>query len=344
MKRRTTIKDVAKEAGVSIALVSLVMHAKFDADGKPDCKVRKETARKVLDAIDKLKYIPNNAAAQISNGRSGTIAVITSDISSSFFSEICGQIEKLAYEAGLSVIFASSGESESKFEKVVRSAIRLGVDGMIIVPPTTNVAVMSEIEQLDIPVVFLERDIPEYTQAGKVLLDNAKACHLAIDTLHKSGYKRIGLISYDMNISTILDKDRLYAEEMEKAGIGEFTRIYKVPHEIDDSRMELILSELKSEGIEALFLPTKRVTMRVIKAALKLGWKLPDDLAVVGFDHSDAFDVYTPQISHIFQSIPALASSSFEMLMKMIEDRSAAAKIVLEPTIVSRGSSAPKKF
>lgn len=343
MKRRTTIKDVAKEAGVSIALVSMVMHAKFDEEGKPDCNIRKETAQKVLAAIDKLKYIPNNAAAQISNGRSGNIAVITSDISSSFFSEICGQIEALAYEAGLNVIFASSGESEKKFDKVVYSAIRLGVDGMIIVPPTTNVSVMRKIEQFDIPVVFLERDIPDYAPAGRVILDNAMACHLVVDHLHRSGYDRIALISYDLDISTIIDKDRLYSEAMEEAGIGQYTRIYKVPHGIDDERMEKVIRELKEEGVEALFLPTKRVTMRVIKAAMKMGLRLPDDLAVVGFDHSEAFDVYQPQISHIFQSIPDLASCSFGMLMKMIEDRSAADRVILKPELVVRGSSAPLK-
>ncbi len=343
MKKRATIKDVAKEAGVSIALVSMVMHAKFDENGNPDCNVRKETARKVLDAVEKLKYIPNKAAAQISNGRSGIIAVITSDIASSFFSEICRQIENLAYEAGLSVIFASSDEKVEKFDNVVTSAIKLGVDGMIIVPPTTNVETMRKIEEFDIPAVFLERDIPDYAPAGRVTLDNRKACELAVQHLYDGGYRNIGQISYDMNISTIHKKDEYYIEKMNGLGLGQYAKVRKVPHAIDDNAMEKVLRTALDEGVEALFLPTKRVTLRVIKAARRMGLTLPRDLAVVGFDHSDVFDIYEPAVSYIYQSIPDLARESFTMLLEMISDHSKARHTVLEPSIVCQGSSAPKK-
>ena len=119
MVKRVTIKDVAKEAGVSIALVSMVLNSNIGPDGKPDCPVRKETAKRILRAVAKLGYIPNKAAASIRSGRTYTIAVITSDISSSFFSEISKYIENLAYDQGYNIIFASSDENPVKLSKVV---------------------------------------------------------------------------------------------------------------------------------------------------------------------------------------------------------------------------------
>ena len=88
MVKRVTIKDVAKDAGVSIALVSMVLNSNIGPDGKPDCNVRKETAKRILQSVAKLGYIPNKAAASIRSGKTNIIAVITSDISNSFFSEI----------------------------------------------------------------------------------------------------------------------------------------------------------------------------------------------------------------------------------------------------------------
>lgn len=94
--KRVTIKDIATEAGVSIALVSFVMNNK--ADGKDTYRVNKETAQRILEVAQKLNYQPNNAARTLRSGKTNTIGVIVSDISNKFFADIARCIENHAYK------------------------------------------------------------------------------------------------------------------------------------------------------------------------------------------------------------------------------------------------------
>ena len=109
--KRITIRDVAREAKVSVTLVSFVMNAKRDKDGNLDCPVNAETAKRVLRVAQKLGYRRNFAAASLRSGRSNSIAVIPNDISNKFFAGISRCIEDKAKSYGYTVLFASSDES-----------------------------------------------------------------------------------------------------------------------------------------------------------------------------------------------------------------------------------------
>lgn len=344
MKRRVTIKDVAREAGVSTAAVSLVLHARFDEEGNPDCRIGKETAAKILEAIDRLHYIPSGAAAQISNGRSGNIGVITADISSNFFSDICRHIENKAFDAGYNTLFASTDEKPERLEKVIYSMIRLGVDGLIIVPPSTDASALEALEDRDIPVVFLERDIPDYQGASRLLLDNAEACRLAVNELYDEGYRRIEHLSFDMDISTIKEKESGYFREMEKLGLSSLAKTRKVSQNVTMAELMEVISQAKTEGTEAFFIPTNRLTIQTITALAKLGLNVPDDIAIVGFDRHRFFDVYTPYISHIYQDTKELAGRSFDMLVDMIENKAPGRLEMLKPQLIKGGSSIKKSL
>lgn len=107
--RKVTIKDIATEAGVSIALVSFVMNNK--ADGKETYRVNKETAQRILEVAEKLNYQPNNAARTLRSGKTNTIGVIVSDISNKFFADIARCIEDRAYKHKYTVLFGSNGRT-----------------------------------------------------------------------------------------------------------------------------------------------------------------------------------------------------------------------------------------
>ena len=105
--KRITIRDVAREAKVSVTLVSFVMNAKRDKDGNLDCPVNAETAKRVLQVAQKLGYRRNFAAASLRSGRSNSIAVIPNDISNKFFAGISRCIEDKAKSYGYTVLFAA---------------------------------------------------------------------------------------------------------------------------------------------------------------------------------------------------------------------------------------------
>ena len=130
--KRVTIKDIATEAGVSIALVSFVMNNK--ADGKETYRVNKETAQRILEVAQKLNYQPNNAARTLRSGKTNTIGVIVSDISNKFFADIARCIENHAYKHKYTVLFGSTDENPQKLENLVEVFRNKGIDGLIVVP------------------------------------------------------------------------------------------------------------------------------------------------------------------------------------------------------------------
>ena len=342
MKKRVTIKDVAKEAGVSIAMVSLVVNSKLDGQGNPVCSVRKETARKIFDAVKKTGYIPNRAASAIRSGRSYTIAVITSDISSNFFSELCRHIENIAYDQGYNVLFASSDENPVKFNQILNSMLKLNVDGMIILPPPHGENAIENLSYMDIPVVLLERDLPGLENFGRVQLDNAAADRMAVEELYHSGYRNIELIVHDMDISTIRSRVAGYREMMTGLGLKDRIKIHYINRMEDLDSMTALLKNIMEHGCEAVYLASNSISILTLQAINRLQIKVPEELAVVGFDNSAVYNMATPYTTHVQEPVRELGEESFNMLMDMIEDRTSAKTVRLLPSLVRGGSSAPK--
>ncbi len=339
MKKRITIKDVAREAGVSIALVSMALNSRVGKDGKSNCKVKQETISRIREVSERLGYIPNNAAAQISSGRSRTIGVITSIMDSQFFTEICKHIERYAYSAGYSVILSSADENAGKLYDAVHKAVGIGVDGMLVIPPAAGAEIMEAARDLHIPVVFLERDMPDYSPAGRVLLDNEKACMLAVKGLKDNGYTRIEQLTMDLEVTTVISKKEYYLKAMDELGLSDFAHISTVPEGITTEDLVKLIAERLECGAEAFFIPSNDLTVSVLGALRNMGLKTPDDVAIVGFDSCSIFDLHSPSIAHIKEPTEEFARHGFDLLMGMMSGEDTPRTLLLEPTFVPGGSS-----
>ena len=217
---KVTIKDVAKEAGVSISLVSFVMNnVRNEQDGeKKKYSVNEETASKILEVAGRLGYRPNKAASSLRSGRQYTIGVITSDIANHFFSDIARYIENVAYKNGYTVLFASTDESASKTESLVDTFLDNSVDGMIIAPCKGSAASVKKVVDANIPTVLIDRDIPE-VNCGKVLLDNFKAGKMAAEHLISAGCRKIEMVNYTLGISSMTERELGYRKAMDDNGV-----------------------------------------------------------------------------------------------------------------------------
>ena len=192
--KKVTIRDVAREAGVSVTLVSFVMNAKMGKDGRLDCPVNPGTAARVLEVAKRLGYRCNNAAASLRSGKSHSIAVIVSDIANPFFAEICRNLENIAYKAGYTVIFASSEENPTKLEHLVDTMVGFNVEGLIVAPCLGAEGALSRAINVGIPTVLIDRDIPG-EGFGRVLVDNVDAGIMATKYLIHQGFGKIEMIS-----------------------------------------------------------------------------------------------------------------------------------------------------
>jgi len=339
--KRITIRDVAREAGVSVTLVSFVMNAKRDKDGRLDCPVNPETAKRVLSVAQRLGYRRNFAAASLRSGRSNTIAVIPNDISNKFFAGISRCIEEEANKSGYTVFFASSEESADRLTNVIDAVLAHNVDGLIVAPCTNGESALARALDGKVPVVLLDRDIEDLDTVGKVLLDDVAAGQMATQLLIDNGYRNVEMISYTLGISSLSERENGYRKAMMDNEVYDKARVHYTTYATAADDIENVIKDAVKRGVDGLFLPTYSLSAQVLTAMKKLGLKTPQDLAIVGFDESDIYSLYETTVSHIVQPLKELGEKSVEVLIDMIQGKEAQT-IVLKPALKLGGSTEKK--
>lgn len=320
--KKVTIRDVAREAGVSVTLVSFVMNAKMGKDGRLDCPVNPDTAERVLQVAKRLGYRRNNAAASLRSGRSHSIAVIVSDIANPFFAEICRNIENIAYKAGYTVIFASSEENPQKLAHLVETMVGYNVEGLIVAPCLGGEPALARALSIGIPTVLIDRNMPG-EEFGRVLVDNVDAGKMATKYLIHQGFGKIEMFTYKSGVTSLTDRESGYTMAMEEAGLKDDVRIHKIEYETEAAKKDVIevFRDAVKRGTEAFILPTKRIAMYGFNALNVLGLNMPKDFSFVCFDESDVYELNKPVVPHIIQPLAEIATKSFDLLQKMIDGK-----------------------
>lgn len=340
--KKITIKDVAREAGVSVTLVSFVMNAKMGKDGRLDCPVNPETADRVLKIAKKLGYRRNAAAASLRSGRSNTIAVITTDISNNYFAGISRHIEDKAYKYGYTVLFGSSDEDAGKLDAVMDTVLAYNIDGVIVAPVAGGEKAILKAIDARVPVVLLDRDVEGVDNVGKVLLDDVTAGRMATDLLVSKGYRKIEMMSYNLGISSLLERENGYRQSMEDHGLKDLMKVHYTSYGNVERDVDEMVKSAVDRKVEALFLPTYTLSAKTLSAMRRMHVKTPDDLAVVAFDRSDVYALYENTVAHIVQPLRELGEKSVELLHDMIENNTAESTIILKPELVMGGSAESK--
>lgn len=321
MPKNVTIKDIAAQAGVSIALVSFVMNNRIEADGKQKYRVSETTRKRILEIAKKLNYQPNFAARTLRRGRSMVIGALLSDISNVFYGEIAKQLEDIAFHHGYTVLFGSTDESPEKMERLVRSFIDKGVEGFIIVPCEGSERILRHIYNIGIPLVIMDRkdyDIP----APKVVLNGEEAMKNAVNLLVKKGITNIEMMSYTMRVSSISDREVGFLESMKALGAGdEDIRIHRLPFDrIQEATNEIIPSILE-RNVKGLVFATNSLSVAAIGKLFSMGISIQQDVHIVGFDNSEVYNLFTPAIPHVCQPIDRICKETLSLLFGILEKK-----------------------
>lgn len=320
MSKNVTIKDIAAEAGVSIALVSFVMNNRIEADGKQKYRVSETTRERILEVARKLNYQPNAAARTLRCGRSRVIGVILSDISNVFYGEIARQLEEQAFKQGYTVLFGSTDECPEKLDRIARSFIDKGVEGFIVVPCEGSENSLRHIRSLNIPLVIMDRKDMDIL-VPKVVLDNKAAMKKAVEILADKGFRKVEMLSYTMRVSSISDREAGYLEMMQELGVEpDQAQIHRIPFENVSGATEQMVPDLIARGVEGLVFATNSLAIAAIKKLFSMGIRLQQDIYLVGFDNSDVYDMFNPPIPHIRQPIGRICSEALTLLFDLMEN------------------------
>ena len=329
VSQEVTIRDVAEAAGVSISLVSFVLNARRGPGGEYLCSASQKTAERLVATAARLGYHRNKAASSLRTGRNDTIGVIVSDISNTCFGQICRKIEKLATELGYLTLFASTDDRKESFRQLVDKFLYSGVDGFIIAPCNGVEDSIAKILKRRLPVVLFDRDLPGMEGVGRVLLDNEKAGRCAVRLLTRQGCRHIGLVRYETDIPTLIAREAGCRLEAQQDGIPFTSAI--LARETMRRDMVSVLHNAREEGVDAIIFPSNAITIDGISAINELGFDVPGDFAVVGFDQEDRSEIFTPGYSFVNQPTKLVAEYSFRMLSSAIRDNGALETRIINP-------------
>lgn len=335
MEKKIALKDVAHHIGVSTALVSYVLNGK-----QKEARVGADMAKKIKKAAAELNYQPNLIAKSLKMGKTKTIGLIVADISNPFFSTIARIIEDEAKKHGYVVIFGSSDESADKQLDLIDVFSTRLVDAFIIAPAAGTNKQIQNIINRGVPVVLMDRFFPD-VKADCVHINNLNASGKAVKQLIKNGRKKIGMLAYDTRQSHMHDRKQGY-----KAALKENSIRFKKEWLIEANYLHLekdvavkLKALLKPLQIDALFFATNSLAVAGLKEINKLGIKVPDDLAIISFDESDAFDFFYSPVTYVSQSLTDIGKEAIKLVINRLHNKSKKnADVIVEARVIVRES------
>ncbi|WP_375581326.1 LacI family DNA-binding transcriptional regulator [Marivirga tractuosa] len=337
-KANITIKDIAKELGVSPSTVSRALK------DHPD--ISQETKNQINDLAKKLNYQPNTVALSLRQSKTNTIGVIIPEIAHFFFSAVISGIEDIAHDAGYHVIITQSNESFEREVMNTKALFNSRVDGILmsVSRETENYEHLQSLLDYDIPLVFFDRII-DSLNACKVIVNDEQGAYEATTHLIEQGCYRIAHLAGPQNLA--ISKNRLNGYKAALAdnrymiddnlikvcGLGTFEEAESITNEILDYRFPP----------DALFANNDVAAYGAMMAIRKKKLRIPEDIAIVGFSNWRFSSLIQPALSSVTQPGFKMGQEATRLLMKQInkaeDEESITETISLKTNLVVRESS-----
>lgn len=327
------IKDVAEAAGVSVTTVSRVL-----SNNGP---VRDSVRRRVLEVIEQLDYRPNAAAQRLRSGDTATIGLIVSDVRNPFFTEVSRAVEDAAYAQGMRVILCNTDENPEKEAMYLRLMESERVTG-VIYSPTYEAARRFDARAYAFPVVMIDRAGPAGV-TDAVTLDNRDAATRLAEHLVERGYKRCaGLFG---NASTTgRERHAGFVEALQRHGLLAAAEFVDPHPEAAHARVTAWLAAESGERPDAIVASNGLLLLGAYRALREHGARVPDDVALAGFDNDAWTDLVTPGVTVIAQPVYEIGKNAMQLLtQRLAEPEMSARTLVLPGELVVRGSTGRKR-
>ncbi len=334
MEKRVSLKDIARKVGVSIASVSYVMNGQ-----EKEKRVGQEVVRKIREAADELNYQTNQVARSLRTGSTKSIGLIVADIANPFFSHLARVIEDEANNFSYTVLFGSSDEDAHKSDLLIKTLMNRQVDGFIIVPTEGTVSQIKTLLRKKVPLVLIDRYFPE-VNSNYVVLDNFQATFDATALLIEKGYKNICMVAYKSQLVHMKDRIRGYSEAMNHSGLSEYMCVREIRFEHTQKDVDNVLLSIAGSGDkpDAILFATNALSVSGLLSAQKNRIMIPEDVAVIGFDGGDCFDLFRSPLTYVKQPLEEMGQEAFRVLRDIIYGSQKTSHIMLNSSLIVRSS------
>jgi len=328
-----TMKDIAREAKVSVVTVSRALN------NKPD--ISEETKEHILKIANKLKYSPNILAQNLATKETKTIGVIVPNVSDPFYSRIIDGISNEISISGYSMDLCSSHENPDKELELIRLLRGKQVKGMIINPIQEDSRYIDELRNTPTPFIFVNRSSEEIKN-NYVMNDNRYGSYLVIDHLIKSGCKNIIYFCVRPNVSIGQERIDGCRKAIRDSGLPDSAlRVIACDRSIGSCYKMVKELILNNDKMDALYLWDDLLAVGAIRAIYESDLKIPEDIALVGYDDIEVSEYLYPPLTTVRQPATQIGQMAARILVENFESENGneLKKLVLKPELVIRNST-----
>jgi len=324
------IKDVAKKAGVSISTVSRVLNN--------SAPVKEELRKKVLEAVKQLQYEPNLIARSLKTGETKTVGMILPDISNPFFATVFRGAEDYLRKEGYSLVMGSSDNDYTEEKRLLDFFILRKVDGIIFAGIENYNPKISEILLQNEKIVFFDR-IYEGINSSYVVSDNVGGMKQLIKYLVETGHKSFCLINGNREAFSAAERYKGFKSALEEFGVKDYKCLFG--QFTFESAYEMVRS---LENLpDAIVCGNDIMAYGAIDALVSMGYSIPTDVSVTGFDDLFFNKYFKPPLTTVKQPQYEMGEEAAKLLIKLLRNEPHQNGVVLETTLIVRASTAPRK-
>lgn len=308
-----TIKELAKQLGISASTVSRALNSKS--------VVKEDTRQMVLEAAKKYSYMPNEIARSLQKSSTKTIAVVLPDISETFFGTIVKEIDRVVARQGYLMILTDTHENIENEQKYLNMLYTRRVDALVLATVDTSGRTVSRYLEQNIPVVFID-NVPEFTEIDAVTIDNRKASQMAIEYLVSHGHHRIAAIVGSKTETTGVERLAGYEAALKGHRISldeELIQFGDYKRESGYLLMKHLLKQREKHPFTAVYIAAEKMTYGAMAAIEESGLSVPRDLSVLGFDIHEIGMKPMQKITTVRQPETEIGRKVGELLLKRLD-------------------------
>ncbi len=340
-RTKHTLRDISKHTGFSVATVSRVIN-------KTEKNYSKKTEKLVLEIVKKLNYTPNMMARGLKKQKTNTIGFVVPELDS-YYTEIFLGAQDIALKHKYSNFLCNTNYNLDMEKLYLENLLTRQVDGVIFATGLLDNNLVQNFLRSGIPIVLIE-SFQESPGIINIILDNYKYSKIAVKHLLDNGYKKIGYISAPLEKQSLNDRYRGYVDALNEnqvlfdESLVCFNNVIRGEWDLTESGklIEKIMS--KPNHPDALFIISDTVAMAAMQIIKKMGFKIPEEVGIVGFDDRRICKYLDPPLTSVFQPKYEMGSRGMDLLIKIIEGQEIKERNIYLDMRLSIRQSSNKKF
>ena len=341
MNNSVTLKDIAKALNLSISTISKALNDSYE--------ISIDTKQMVMEYAKAQNYSPNRMAKGLKEGKSRSIGVVVCSLDNNFVAQMLDGIDKVSGEHSYQIIIMQSKESKDQEKACMELLYAGGVDGILISPAceTVDFSYLKSLQDSGLPVVLFDR-LSDQLNTHKVGVDNFRGGYDATLHLIRNGYKSIAHLSTNTILNIAADRLNGYKQALKDHAIDyrpelirscDFSNPKKLIADLEEAIVYFMTLERRPD---ALFASTDQITTRCLSILNRLGYRVPEDVALIGFTNTDLAEALSPALSTVHQPAFEIGQLAASKLISLIEKKPhdpVFETILLETSIQVRAST-----